>query len=579
MEIVGFLTFVGLLIAAYSLLKPHTRLFLRIRLSLFDKFIISILSLVIILAFIVSDYFKNLEKEISVFGLSMPLSFFISAAASLMLCLITLYIYLKIRFNRLGRRKVGLFYKLAKDLISRKEYAVLTELLEDEYPRLVKYSTRLSWHNQIKTTLLTTFKLKDQYRLSSEEIERIQRILKETGEEIKVERTEPTTKTKIAGYFELFQINTRHYIGKIIRMLVREVRDKSQEQSRQILHALLSNSDFVSEMIIIRPELSLRIFEKEFDNYNDYVDEYFYQLIKNTSSLLYYEIRNNQNLSAGSHRYAILKQNAILSRLFQDCKVAERLEVYRGVGEYVVTHLQESHDKEDDPYNSGNENYEREKWKSPVFVGIRFFDIMVSEAIYQGIEDHMFLGLFFREFTKNILINADYSSKSTDGYDECGSRIRYMDLLDEIISTLTDWIEIVKHDEIRNIGISRDDYNLADGNIIIQSAIKCLVQVEDMISRDKKMPLDFKKDYVKKIIRILYELRTEDSATVNLYGNVLLNGVKFYMTWPHRKVNKANYEIFSFAFKEFDDVHYTLGSHNEKGKQLKTEIEEYLESL
>jgi phosphate/sulfate permease len=55
MAIAGFLTFLGLLIAAYSILKTHEKLFIRLRLSLLDKILIPIFTIVIFLLIIWSD--------------------------------------------------------------------------------------------------------------------------------------------------------------------------------------------------------------------------------------------------------------------------------------------------------------------------------------------------------------------------------------------------------------------------------------------------------------------------------------------------------------------------------------------
>ena len=51
------------------------------------------------------------------------------------------------------------------------------------------------------------------------------------------------------------------------------------------------------------------------------------------------------------------------------------------------------------------------------------------------------------------------------------------------------------------------------------------------------------------------------------------------MTWPSKELNRKLYEPFSSAFERFDDVHYTLGTHNDKGRQLKADIKEYLDLL
>jgi len=65
-------------------------------------------------------------------------------------------------------------------------------------------------------------------------------------------------------------------------------------------------------------------------------------------------------------------------------------------------------------------------------------------------------------------------------------------MLDEIVCTLISWIEIVKYDKIKNSEIANEGFDYGDKNILIISSIMCLLQIEDMVSRDYKMPIDRK---------------------------------------------------------------------------------------
>jgi len=127
MAIAGFLTFLGLLIATYSILKTHERLYIRLRLSLLDKTLIPLITAIIFLAIILSDHIKDYDTEIIFSKYKFRLSFIVSASAYLLLLLLSIYFIIKINLNRLSRRKINLFYKLTKELLNKKEYPALIE--------------------------------------------------------------------------------------------------------------------------------------------------------------------------------------------------------------------------------------------------------------------------------------------------------------------------------------------------------------------------------------------------------------------------------------------------------------------
>lgn len=574
MAIAGFLAFLSLLIAAYSILRKHERLFIRLRLSLLDKIVIPIFIIVIFLTIILSDHVKNYDKEIIFSNFKFKLSFIISTSAYLFLLLISIYVLMKINFNRLSRNKVSLFYKLTKELLNKKEYPALIEILDDEYKRLIKYSTKLSWHNYIKHKLLSFFSLKREFKLSPEEEQRLTKTLEKMGEKLKTKKKELSRKEKIKKYFSNIPSNLKHYIGKFLRFLISEVRDKSKERSKYLLHTLFTNYDFVSEIIKIKPELGLKIFEKKFYNSHEYVDIFFYELMKNNKSILYYEIKNNQNVR-DYHRYRIQEDNLFLSYLFEDCKVAQRLEVYRGVGDYVIDYLLDLNKQEFDSYNYRYENFKNGKWESPIFVGIRFFDIMISEVIYQGIEWHMWL-FYFRYFTENILNNFKHIPEVWDESHEWNTRYAY--LLYEIVYVLCDWVDNIRYERFNYaVELHKDNYENENDNVI-KSSIICLIDILDMIARAEKVPDKFKQKLADRMLKLLFELKTSDSKIAISYGNVVFNCIKFYMHFPIR-FNKELFKLIKSTHEKFDKTHFTVGHKSDKGSQLDTEIEEYLNSI
>ena len=446
--------------------------------------------------------------------------------------------------------------------------------MDDEYKRLIKYSSHLSWHNNIKDKLLKIFGLKTEFRLSPEQAEQLKKTLKEIGEEYEIEKKELTRKEKIKQFLDKCLVNGRHYVGKLLRYFISEVRDKSCERSGYLLHTLLSNNDFMSELIVIRPELGLKIFKKESLRYFEYVDMFFYELMKNNRSILYYEIRNNLN-TRDCNRYTIQEDNVILNYLFKDCRVAQRLEVYRGVGNYVLDYLLQLKKQEVDLYNYEYEYLNNKKWESPVFVAIRFFDIMVSEAIYQGIRDHMWL-YYFRHFSESILRNFKHIPRVWQEPGEWHSGYGY--LLYEIVHTLCNWVNIIQYDRFTYaVELENDDHSHENANII-KSSIICLIQVLELIAQDGNVPNQFKAEQADRAIRLLFELGTSNSGTAMRYGNALLDCIKFYMKFP-MEFNGPFYELIKYTYDKFDDTHFIIGGKKGKGSQLKKEIKEYLDSI
>ena len=579
MGISTLITFIGLLIAATSLLKVHQRLFIKLRLSLLDKIVAPI---IFILCFLIPEYFADSKQEIKVFRLNLKLSYVISVSACLLLLAVALYIFLKVKNNRLKRRKINVYSRLVNELINKREYPGLLRILNDDYSRLIKYSSESAWHHRVKKRILTFFSLKPKpidlsvfKELPAEIIE----ILENERRDVPAKDDKRSKiKNKINSLLSSLNMNIRHYIGITIRSFIRDTRDKTKDKAFNVLHSLLSNNAFVSEMIILRPELGLKIFSKEFREYHEYVDLFFYEMIKNNSSRLYYEIKNNENIS-DYYRYALKDENIVLSYLFKDCNVARKLEVYRGVGNYLIDYLREINKQSVDSYIYKYENFDIEKWKSPLFVGIFFFDIMVSEAIYQGINSHMWL-FYYRYFVENILKNCDYRHIQPELVTSREDAPKYSYLVDEIISNLCSWIETIIHGKVVNPEIDNTAYQeLGGGNIIMKSSIQCLMQILKMIARDEKTPANLKAHYADGVIRTLFELKTADSETANRYGDVLFNGFKFYLRWPFKEINRSFYEMYKDSYSKFDTIPYIMGVKTDKGRELDTQIKKCLEEL
>jgi len=84
----------------------------------------------------------------------------------------------------------------------------------------------------------------------------------------------------------------------------------------------------------------------------------------------------------------------------------EQFRLYKPIRDFVERHLDElQQHPEQDFYNRKPGNvYDEERDRWSVYMGIRFFDIMITQALYQGIEWHMWL-YYFPPFVERMVRN------------------------------------------------------------------------------------------------------------------------------------------------------------------------------
>ncbi len=256
----------------------------------------------------------------------------------------------------------------------------------------------------------------------------------------------------------------------------------------------LLDRQFVTYIANFRPYFGLRIIiDTELDFFvGKFADLYFEALLRNKDSALYREIENNQNLSR-LHRYSIPESNRIIYSFFSNISLAKDLSVYRPIGDGVIDMLNEQQKKERDVYNEYQEGYvgERQTFDNSIFIGIRFFDIMLMESIYQKVDWHMWLyyySYFVDKICKNYRID-EYSRQEAEFPNT------YSYLLYEITSNLINWIELIEDDtaevqqELEHVDCSHENGN------ILKSSIICLMQCSHHILDTDAIPSQFNPDF------------------------------------------------------------------------------------
>lgn len=216
--------------------------------------------------------------------------------------------------------------------------------------------------------------------------------------------------------------------------------NRKQESAEEIFRVLFQSHALIDFIAVHRPKFGIQVLSCQSFGMDDFCETFFVSLLANRSSSLYGEIRQNENL--GRCGYVVPEHNQLLYFLFQDVKTAQRLSVWKPIGEHVISILGPNKDpKYIDFLNGPADSFQdQDKWRDPTFVAIRFFDIMVTAAACQGIEWHMWL-YYFPPMLEELVKNYDATGSDVDLSNEWPTRESY--LIYTMFSALTDWIDIV----------------------------------------------------------------------------------------------------------------------------------------
>jgi len=232
-------------------------------------------------------------------------------------------------------------------------------------------------------------------------------------------------------------------LGRFASMLAGVVpsQRRAEGAAQESFRLLFTTPAMVEFIAIYRPAFGVRLLSSTTRGVHDFSETFLTMLISTPQSVLYQEIKDNENLARCGYVYP--EHNELLHFLFADANTAKRLAVWRPVGEYVIAALRPDHDPEYVDFLNGRADFfdESEKWKDKTFVGLRFFDLMVTAAACQGIEWHMWL-YYYPHFLEKILLIYDASGHDIDKTAEWPTRASY--LIYVLFDTLVSWIKLIR---------------------------------------------------------------------------------------------------------------------------------------
>lgn len=243
----------------------------------------------------------------------------------------------------------------------------------------------------------------------------------------------------------------------------------AHESATTIVQIILNSDEFRKFLVTERPNLLSEFMAIDLIPRFNFSEKALRDLISEKSSRLYEEIEHNQNIES-DFGYRIERENFLLRYLFEDAEVSQQLGAWKPVGDFVLNKIRTGTSDGYIAYlNDRPDDFCNEKWRDVVFVGIRYFDIMVNEAMRQDIHDHMWL-YYVEKFVRELEIIYDTSSTNVDIEDEFPTRSAY--LLYEAFDVMCRWVENIKHlpENALHATIPEEDVR-SSGAIPIEAAV------------------------------------------------------------------------------------------------------------
>ena len=278
-----------------------------------------------------------------------------------------------------------------------------------------------------------------------------------------------------------------------------------------------SDQNFIEKLALLRPDLGVRI------SFDDRVDrdlrqmlifEFYRVLLKKPDSILHRELSDSMELRLDfRHRYKIPRDAQIIPAIFANLADIQDLGIIKAFGETTIELIKIHYEKQRGRQRLPGIDTFNDQEVDPIITGFRFFDLIVTEALYQKIRRHMWL-YYYTHFTRAIC--AQFPELDLDEHYARNDlpEIRY---LHEIVFTLIRWIEIAE-DEPDKIDLSAENGSCADDNgSIIKSSVICLSQCINEIIRSN-IPDSVKVQLVRGYLEKCLELRGSEKPVSKNIG-------------------------------------------------------------
>lgn len=493
------LTILAISAAVWAVIPANSRLRFRLSVTWLDWFVV--ISVILSVHYLT---FERVLREVGLYYSFGPWKFGLDKASAVYILVAALGLYLLVRARapKLAMRNIGLFEKLADNLLLINRYDELVDLVEPQLPKLIKMAS----YQPVLLRLVSKITPKPVFDIDA----------------------------LLSGSTPRGESVIRHGVRSMLNKLgVRLVkRNAARESAIELLHNISNTPSLVSYLAVAHPSFCLKLLERPEIVREDFVELFMSALLADNTSRLYVELRNSRNLN-GRSRLALPEANRILCFLFRDVSVAERLGVYRGIGEAVLEKLN-GDEKLIEKYNRSLGSFsENGKYHCPILGGIKLFEIMIHEGIHQGVQDHLWL-FYFTYFTSHVLERMREISLD-DECDEFPTPFYYV--LYELVSVASDWVEgglDVTGVDVAESAKVLDGYNVF---YISQQATDALGTMLKKIISSPKIAMRFKV-YVLEIALRRYKRVSGNSHSVQVaesFNKSVIEGVGLFTEQHYRE--------------------------------------------
>ena len=535
MTLDGFLTFLTLIIAAYGIATETMRL--RMRLHTLH------LALVSLTVFAIVIYFETF----AVFGRHCPQS--VGTACRYLtinklddgsspipgwLAFAGVVIWICIALSILAQRAVASWalptlQRLVDELVVERRFAELIKVAEPQIDLLTRASKRkllfANWHDRLRD-------------LNPHDDSMGIELLKQ----LEIETPPRTWRDDLRTW-------SRINLSRLAWLI--PARRIEQEAADEILRVMHLTQPLVEFIALFRPATGVSFLKIPTESVHEFCDAYLVALAADPKSTLYVEVERNQNVF-GCNRYAFPQSNRLLYFLLGDAKIAERLGIWKPIGEWLIVNLSSSRNPEYvKSLNLSSDSFEDEKWQDPCYTILRFFDLMVSAAEYQGIEWHMWL-YYYPHFLDRLIKFYDDTGSDVDLLREMPTRAAY--LIHELFRVMRAWIlSVTDLDEgsphliMASVEPTHENGNIPKSAILaIGSCLLALFEAENVGAR-------LKADIFEGVVRTIDHLPAEGPLSkfrTVMIASVIRGGSRFaagerpaYLVWLRAQYSEVDWVL------------------------------------
>lgn len=403
----ALLTMLGLIAAVWAVVPSTARLSFRLSLNWFDWFVIWA-ALLIIHGFFFEPVLTTLGFPTIGPGMW---GFDKSATQYLLFLLLAAFVYLRSRRTRLTRWNLGLFDDLTTSLLHAGKHDELADLLQRHLESAIDLTVSVSVRSRLANAIRPP---RPDFQV----------VFQDDGA-ITLGAGAPTS------LFFRNWFSFREWLADLVGPSQRV-----QRRAAIVVKRLLSSRRLVGHLAIARPYLCVKVMERATRVEEGFQDEFFDALLANEASVLYSEIKNNDNFGECGYRLALPDENRLLRFYCVDVHVAARLGVYRSVGEAVLARIDADETLEKKLNGRLLTFQDVGKHHDPVYAGIWFFRIMVLEGLHQRVADHLWLH-YMPHFARSLVDRAREVRPEDENY-EFPTPLAY--LLYEVVDATAVWV-------------------------------------------------------------------------------------------------------------------------------------------